>query len=244
MNEPAVAATRASQTVVFIISAPSGSGKSSLVEGILRQDLRLLFSISYTTRLPRGEECDGENYHFISRADFEARIARGEFLEYADVFGNYYGTSRRMLDQAIRQGKDLVLDIDVQGARKLKVALPQAITIFVLPPSRKVLEERLRARSQDSDVVIERRLRGAAEEVRNYKQYDYVLINDDLAECTAQLAAIIEAERFRRIRMEQAVAPILASFEAAETSSVGTGSENGGHPAGKGIKCQNEFETT
>jgi guanylate kinase len=198
---------------VFVISAPSGSGKSTLVNRLLHDVPGLIFSISYTTRPPRGSERNGIDYNFIAREDFEARIANSEFLEHAVVFGNYYGTSRVALDQATAEGKDLVLDIDVQGARLLKVALPVAISIFVLPPSRKILEQRLRARSQDSDAVIQRRLRGAAREVRNYNQYDYVLINRDLDECAKDLEAIVRTERLRRVRMEDAIRPIVESFE-------------------------------
>jgi len=199
-------------TTVFIISAPSGSGKSTLVHRLLASDPGLLFSISYTTRPPRPTETNGVDYNFISRKDFEVRLARGEFLEYAEVFGNYYGTNRETFELAIHHGKDLVLDIDVQGARQLKVAIPEAISIFVLPPSRDILEQRLRSRSQDSEEVIQRRLRGAAEEVRNYSQYDYVLINRDLEEASARLASIVEAERLRKARMEEEVRPILESF--------------------------------
>jgi guanylate kinase len=200
-------------TTVFIISAPSGSGKSTLVHRLLASDPALLFSISYTTRPPRPTETNGIDYNFISRKDFEVRLARGEFLEYAEVFGNYYGTNRETFESATHQGKDLVLDIDVQGARQLKVAIPQAISIFVLPPSRDVLEQRLRSRSQDSEEVIQRRLRGAAEEVQNYTQYDFVLINRDIEEASARLASIVEAERLRKARMEEEVRPILESFE-------------------------------
>jgi len=200
-------------TTVFIISAPSGSGKSTLVHRLLASDPQLLFSISYTTRLPRPTEANGIDYNFISRKDFEDRLARGEFLEHAEVFGNYYGTNRETFEAAIHHGKDLVLDIDVQGARQLKVAIPEAISIFVLPPSRDILEQRLRSRSQDTEEVIQRRLRGAAEEVRNYTQYDYVLINREIEEASARLASIVEAERLRKARMEEEVRPILASFE-------------------------------
>ena len=200
-------------TSVFVISAPSGSGKSTLVQRLFRDVPGLVFSISYTTREPRGSERNGIDYHFITRRDFEERIRKGEFLEHAEVFGNYYGTSRLTLEQAKAEGKDLVLDIDVQGARQLKAALPEAVTIFVLPPSRKVLEQRLRARSQDSDEVIERRLREAAREVRNYTQYDYVLINRDLDECARDLEAIVRTERLRRVRREEDIQPILDSFE-------------------------------
>ena len=149
-------------TTVFIISAPSGSGKSTLVARLLSKVPGLTFSVSYTTRPPRGHERSGENYHFITREAFEERIARGEFLEYAQVFGHYYGTHRSVLDEALATGKDLVLDIDVQGAGQLKSTLPEAVTIFVLAPSRKILEQRLRARSEDADAEIARRLRAAA----------------------------------------------------------------------------------
>ena len=139
-------------------------------------------------------------------------LARDEFLEWAEVFGNYYGTHRSILEEARAAGKDLVLDIDVQGARQLKCQIPEAVTIFILAPSREILEQRLRARSEDRDEVIERRLREAAEEIRNYDQYDYVLINRDLAESDAVLSAIVRAERARRTRMEDQIRPILETF--------------------------------
>jgi guanylate kinase len=201
---------------VFIISAPSGSGKSTLVHRLLATVQGLTFSISYTTRPPRPGETNGVDYNFITRPDFEVRLERGEFLEYAEVFGNYYGTNRETFEHAVQQGHDLVLDIDVQGARQLKVAIPEAVSIFVLPPSREVLEQRLRARSQDSEEVIRRRLRGAAEEVRNYTQYDYVLINREIEESSARLASIVKAERLRKARMEEEVRPILDSFNDSQ----------------------------
>jgi guanylate kinase len=200
-------------TTVFIISAPSGSGKSTLVAKVLQRDPRLRFSVSYTTRKPRGKEKPGESYIYISRTEFEERVDQGEFLEHAEVFGNYYGTNREGLDQAQLEGKDLVLDIDVQGARQLKQRIPEAVTIFVLPPSRDILEQRLRTRSEDREEVIERRLHDAAEEIRNYKQYDYVLVNHRLEESVDMLASVIKAERIKRIRMEEQIRPILASFE-------------------------------
>jgi guanylate kinase len=173
----------------------------------------LKFSVSYTTRPPRGHERSGESYHFVSRAEFEERLTRGEFLEHAEVFGNYYGTNRAALDEAIAEGQDLVLDIDVQGAGQLKSKLPEAVTIFVLAPSRQILERRLRARSEDADAVIERRLRDAAQEIRNYCLYDYVVINNDLNESAQTLAAIVRAERVRRTRIEDQIRPILATFQ-------------------------------
>ena len=136
-------------TTVFIISAPSGSGKSTLVSELMRLVPKLRFSVSYTTRYPRGQERDGEDYFFISREEFENRIAKGEFLEYAEVFGNYYGTHISELERAGAEGYDLVLDIDVQGARQLKERIPAGVSIFILAPSRQILEERLRTRSQD-----------------------------------------------------------------------------------------------
>lgn len=200
-------------TTVFIISAPSGSGKSTLVSRLLHFDKRLQFSVSYTTRTPRGNEKPGENYVYISREEFERRVQHGEFLEYAEVFGNYYGTHRSILERAKQAGKDMILDIDVQGARQLKEKIPEAVTIFILAPSRDILEQRLRTRSEDAEIVIQRRLKEAAEEIRNYNQYDYVLVNHQVKESVETLAAIIQAERVRRIRMEEQIRPILASFE-------------------------------
>jgi len=200
-------------TTVFIISAPSGSGKSTLVSRLMKNVDNLMFSISYTTRPPRGNERDGESYHFISREEFQERIARDEFLEYACVFGHYYGTHRSVLDQACALGKDLVLDIDVQGARQLKSKIPEAVSVFILAPSRSVLEQRLRVRGEDSEAVIERRLRDAANEIRNYSAYDYVLINTEVAASAETLAGIVRAERVRRIRVEDQIRPILATFE-------------------------------
>jgi guanylate kinase len=198
---------------VFIISAPSGSGKSTLVKHLLADVPGLMFSISHTTRRPRGAEVDGQNYHFVTREEFEGMLARDEFLEWAQVFGNYYGTHRGILEQACSEGKDLVLDIDVQGARQLKLKIPEAVTVFILAPSRAELEHRLRTRSEDPDEVITRRLKDAAEEIRNYNAYDYVLINRDLAEAEATLSAIVRAERVRRIRIEDQIRPILDTFQ-------------------------------
>ncbi|MBM3739134.1 MAG: guanylate kinase [Acidobacteria bacterium] len=199
-------------SAVFIVSAPSGSGKSTIVNRTLALDPKLLFSKSYTTRAPRGKEREGESYHYISREDFEARIGRDEFLEWARVFENYYGTHRGYWDRAQAAGNDLLLDIDVQGAAQLRERIPDAVTIFVLAPSRGILEQRLRSRGEDAEEVIQKRLRGAAEEIRNYKLYDYVLINHHVEESVHRLRSIIEAERIRRKRMEPSMQPILESF--------------------------------
>ena len=201
-------------TTVFIVSAPSGSGKSTIVHRVLAEDPRLTFSISYTTRPPRGREQPGTSYHFVGRPEFEEMIQEDRFLEWAEVFGNYYGTHRRYLDDAGARGLDLLLDIDVQGARQLKKRISDAVSIFVLAPSRQILEARLRARGEDSEEVIQRRLRGAAEEIGNYHQYHYVLVNEEIGSSVTKQKAIVEAERIRRSRMEAVIRPILDSFGA------------------------------
>lgn len=180
---------------VFIISAPSGSGKSTLVKRLLAHDRSLIFSISYTTRTPRGAEINGGHYNFITAEEFEERIRRDEFLEWALVFGNYYGTHRGILERGQAEGKDVVLDIDVQGARQLKEKIPDAVSIFILAPSREELAKRLRTRSEDSEEVIKRRLAGAAREIEHFRRYDYVLVNDDVDLASERLQAIVNAER-------------------------------------------------
>jgi guanylate kinase len=201
-------------TTVFIVSAPSGSGKSTLVNRLFATVPGLMFSVSYTTRAPRGNEVEGQSYHYISREEFERRLANDEFLEHAVVFGkDYYGTHRGILEEAQGQGKDLVLDIDVQGARQLKGQIPEAVTVFILPPSKQILEQRLRARGEDREEVIQRRLREAAEEIRNYQAYDYVLINRKVEESGAILSSIVRAERVRRSRIEDQIRPILETFQ-------------------------------
>jgi guanylate kinase len=202
-------------TTVFIISAPSGSGKSTLVSRLMNEVENLTFSVSFTTRKPRGAEVDGEAYHFVERDEFEARIAQNEFLEYAEVFGNYYGTHQTALQEAENKGKDLVLDIDVQGAAQLKERIPDAVTIFILAPSREILEQRLRFRSQDSDEVIRRRLADAAREIQDYRLYDYVLVNEELEPAAETLKSIVRAERVRRVRIEEKIRPILDTFSQA-----------------------------
>lgn len=205
--------------ILFIISAPSGSGKTTLTNELLKLVPGLEFSISYTTRPPRGSEQHGRDYFFISKKEFEAMIARGEFLEYACVFGYYYGTAKRFLEEARSTGRDLVLDIDVQGAKQVKDKMPEAVSIFILPPSRAVLEFRLRNRSHsehmDSEEVIRRRLEGARKEIENYGNYDYILVNDRLEPSIAQLKAIVAAERLRRsgAKLSAENADVLAAAE-------------------------------
>jgi guanylate kinase len=188
--------------ILFIISAPSGSGKTTLVDALRQYVPNLVFSISYTTRLPRGSEQQGREYHFIARSEFEEMIRKGEFLEYAEVFGNYYGTAQSVLADAARRGNDVLLDIDVQGERQVKHKMPDAVSIFVLPPSRTELESRLRKRSVSENVhsedVIRRRLDTARKEIENYPNYDYILINDRLEQSVDELQAIVLGERIAR----------------------------------------------
>jgi guanylate kinase len=185
-------------TTVFIISAPSGSGKSTLVAELRKIVEGLDFSVSYTTRPPRGSEQNRKEYYFVPREEFEAMVARGEFLEHADVFGNYYGTHRRFLEEAQRNDHDLLLDIDVQGAAQIQQSMPDAISIFVLPPNYKKLEWRLRNRGTDSDEVIRRRLATARREIENYEKYGYILVNDGLEQAVDEMKAIVLSERARR----------------------------------------------
>jgi guanylate kinase len=225
-------------SIVYIVSAPSGSGKSTLVNELFKMVSGLDFSISYTTRPPRGSEQNGKEYFFVSKQEFEAMIAADEFLEYANVFGNdgdYYGTSRRFLREAEKRGHDLLLDIDVQGAAQIKKKLPDAVRIFILPPDREKLEWRLRNRGLDSEAVIRRRLDTARREIENYSKYDYILVNNLLEQSADELKAVVLAERIKRsgtkptpeeerllttaktCRLDQArerVQPILASFGA------------------------------
>lgn len=220
-------------SIVYIVSAPSGSGKSTLVNELFKMVRGLDFSISYTTRPPRGSEQNGKEYFFVSKPEFEAMIAADEFLEYANVFGNYYGTARRFLRESEQRGHDLLLDIDVQGAAQVKEKVPDAVSIFILPPDREKLEWRLRNRGLDPEAVIRRRLDTARREIENYSKYDYILVNNLLEQSADELKAVVLAERIMRsgvkptaeearllstaqaCRLEQArerVQPILASF--------------------------------
>ena len=189
--------------ILFIISAPSGSGKSTLGNEVRKQLTGIEFSVSWTTRAPRGSEQNGREYNFVSREEFERMVAAGQFLEYAEVFGKaLYGTPRSSLEAARREGLDLVLDIDVQGAAQVRAKIPEAVSIFVLPPNPRVLRTRLRNRSRAEGVVddeeVYRRLSAAREEIENYREYGYILVYDVLDRAVAQLEAIVLAERFYR----------------------------------------------
>ncbi|HET9742489.1 MAG TPA: guanylate kinase [Terriglobales bacterium] len=223
--------------LLFIISAPSGSGKSTLVNELRSLVDNLDFSISYTTRPPRGSEQNGREYYFVTRPEFEAMIAADQFLEHAEVFGNYYGTACRFFDEAKRERRDLLLDIDVQGAEQVRKKVPDAVSIFVMPPNREILERRLRSRNQADKVkpeVIERRLENAQKEIVNYEKYRYILVNAILEHAVEELKAIVLSERIRRsgktltgeeqkltriadqcllANSHQRVQPVLASFK-------------------------------
>jgi len=177
---------------LYVVAAPSGAGKTSLVKALMAREPRLRFSVSYTTRPPRPNEVDGRDYHFITRAGFEEMVKRGEFLEHARVFDNFYGTGLHAVETALREGQLLLLEIDWQGARQVRARLPAARSIFILPPTRRALEERLRARSTDSEDVIRRRLRDAAEDLAHWIEFDYVVVNDRFEQALDELSAIVE----------------------------------------------------
>lgn len=190
---------------LIIVSAPSGAGKTTLVTGTLKQVERLVPSISYTSRAPRRDEETGAHYHFVTRDEFKEMIARGEFLEWAEVHGNFYGTPQRAVEELRGSGKDVILTIDVQGAENARRAFPDAISIFILPPSYEVLVERLKTRGANHDDDLQLRLRNAQHELEQYRRFDYLVINDELEQTTRELAAIILAERCRlKLRTETA----------------------------------------
>ena len=182
---------------LFIISAPSGAGKTSLVKALLKTGIDLRLSVSYTTRPARPEEVEGRDYHFVSQEAFKQRLQQGEFLESAEVYGNFYGTSQKWINEAIVSGHDILLEIDSQGAQQVRCVFPDVVGIFVLPPSPEALETRLRQRGQDSLEAITRRLAAAREEMAHVSEYDYVIINEKLDKALRDLTCIVRAERLR-----------------------------------------------
>jgi guanylate kinase len=209
-------------TTVYIISAPSGSGKSTLVNKVRQIVPGLEFSISYTTRPPRGTEQNEREYYFVPDSEFAEMVRKNEFLEHADVFGKRYGTAKRFLRQAEQNEHDLLLDIDVQGAKQIKQKIPDAVSIFILPPDRKTLESRLRKRSLDAEEVIQRRLVTATREIENYEKYDYILVNDRLEESVEALVAILLAERLKCSGVQRSAdnAETLAKAERCRLSNI------------------------
>lgn len=185
---------------LFIISAPSGAGKTSLVRALLQSDLNLSLSISHTTRPPRTGEINGCDYHFVAVETFKQMLLRGEFIESAEVYGNFYGTSHQWINQAIASGRDILLEIDCQGARQIQQIFPQAVSIFILPPSAETLATRLKSRAQDNSDVIQKRLAAAREEISHIAEFDYIIINHQLDEALNDLICVIKAERLKKER--------------------------------------------
>jgi guanylate kinase len=204
---------------LFVIAAPSGAGKTSLVRALMEREPGLRFSISYTTRTQRPTELHGRDYFFVGRDEFERMVANGEFLEHARVFDNYYGTARRPVEEALAAGQDLILEIDWQGAAQIRDALPECISIFILPPSRPELERRLRGRGTDAEEVIQRRLRDAASDMTHWREFDHVVVNDDFSQALAQLQEVV-AGRGEATSKDR---PALAELAAALTGDRGQG---------------------
>jgi guanylate kinase len=201
---------------LYIISAPSGAGKSSLLRALLEgmpEDVQL--SVSHTTRAPRAGEVDGMDYHFIDVAGFQAMVKDGAFFEHAQVFDNYYGTSRQAVLEQLQAGNDVILEIDWQGARLIREQLPEAVSIFILPPSRDALQQRLQDRGQDDETIIARRMRDAISEMSHYDEYDYLVINDDFDEARDELASILRSRRLRQPVQRQRQAVLLAGLLAS-----------------------------
>lgn len=212
-TEPLV--SQACRGLLFVVSSPSGGGKGTLIHRVLKCVPGLKYSVSYTTRAPRDGEIAGIDYLFVSPKRFEELVAADEFLEWARVHGNFYGTSREQVSKEITAGSDIVLEVDVQGAASVRKLVTDSISIFILPPSFEVLRQRLIARGTDSPMELELRLRNAPIELPQYVEFDYVIINDELDRAAAQLASIIYAERARRERQEQEIRRVAATFPAS-----------------------------
>ncbi len=200
------------QGTLFVISAPSGAGKTSLVSEMLRQDSLLGVSVSHTTRPMREGEQNGVNYHFVSRGEFEAMIARGDFLEHADVFGNLYGTSQVWVRETLATGQDVILEIDWQGAKQVRRLIPECVSVFIVPPSAEVLRQRLVGRGTDAPDVVERRLAEAEEECRHAVEFDYLVVNDDFSTALADLLAIVRSRRLQIAAQQQRYGELLAGL--------------------------------
>ena len=197
---------------LYIISAPSGAGKTSLVKALLEQDKQVAVSVSHATRAQRNGEQDGEDYHFIDTARFEEMVAAGDFLEHAKVFDNYYGTSQSEVERLLAQGLDVILEIDWQGAQQVRERMPGCIAVFILPPSLQALESRLRARAQDDEDIIARRMQDARSECSHYEEYNYLIINDDFDTALVDLAAIFRAGRQRLVVQRIACRKLLTAL--------------------------------
>ena len=198
-----------SSGTLYIVSAPSGAGKTSLVTALIKADKHVSVSVSHTTRAMRPGEQHGVNYHFVSHDDFKGLIAKGDFLEHAEVFGNFYGTSRSALQEVLDQGNDLILEIDWQGAQQVRKLMPEALSVFILPPSQQALRERLDGRGQDSEEIIAGRMKEAVSEMVHYDEYDYVIINDDFDVALEDLKAVFRSNRLQLKKQQQRHAALL-----------------------------------
>jgi guanylate kinase len=199
---------------LFIVAAPSGAGKSSLVNALLAREPEIQLSISYTSRAPRPGESEGSHYHFVNREHFEGMVARGEFFEHAVVHGDLKGTARHTVEQPLAEGRDVLLEIDYQGARQVRALVPDCISVFILPPSREELERRLRGRGQDSEATIVRRMANSREEIAHLDDFDYLIVNDNFNRALEDLCAIVLSERLRRVRQAQAQKSLIEALLA------------------------------
>jgi guanylate kinase len=194
---------------LFVISAPSGAGRTSLVKALLAETENIEVSVSHTTRAKRPGEEDGVDYHFVDHASFEAMVEQGAFLEHAQVFDNYYGTAAANIEATLEQGRDVILEIDWQGAEQVRKLIPHTVNVFILPPSRSALEERLRGRGQDSDEIIQRRMRDAVSETSHYLEYDFLVVNDKFENALVELKSIVISRRCRSQAQVQRLQPLL-----------------------------------
>jgi len=201
------------QGSLFVVVAPSGAGKTSLVSALLEQDRNVRLSISYTTRAPRAGEVDGVNYHFVDRSKFEAMIAADDFLEYADVYGNYYGTSRRWIERELSGDHDVLLEIDWQGARQVRKLFPHMVGIFILPPSLEELHRRLQGRGKDAPEAIDRRMASAREEISHVLEFEYIIVNERFEAALTDLVSIVRAARVSRAQQSIRLAARLTEFK-------------------------------
>ena len=206
---------------LYIVAAPSGAGKSSIVNACLARDPNIGLSISFTSRQPRPGERHAEHYHFITAAEFEAMVAAGDFFEHARVHGDWKGTARQSVEPQLAAGRDVLLEIDWQGARQVRDKVPEAVSVFILPPSRAALEQRMRARGQDSEAVIAQRLAAAREEMSHYGEFDYVIVNEHFDTAVAEMCAIFTASRLRRQAQAQRHAALIAGLLGEERGADG-----------------------
>jgi guanylate kinase len=198
---------------LFVVTAPSGAGKTTLVAALLAADSHVQLSVSFTTRPPRAGEVDGKDYHFVERAEFERMIAAGELLEFAEVYGNYYGTSQVWINQVMENGRDILLEIDWQGAQQVRRLFPAAIGIFILPPCIDTLENRLRGRGKDSEEVIARRMAVAKEEVNHVDEFDFVIVNEHIDDAVRDIVAVVRAQRLTLVRQSSRHTALISSLK-------------------------------